>query len=192
MRVGRYADTDGTFAIDTHDGAWRVHVSFLYDGDVTQFYLSGAGGDYLVPDVVHRGIHTVGYYAQLLFAGADFSGVDNLVLRLQQACQLFGIDTHACQLVHRDEYIHHLGLCAEQCDFHHPVGSDHLCLDAFGPVPHFFVAESVVGCQAVVDTEYVTEVVRYCGYRSSAWQLGLYVEHFAPQFVPFLGDGGSR
>lgn len=63
LRVGRYTDTDGAFTVDTHDGARWVHVSFLYHSDVSQFYLSGPGGDDLVPDVVHCGVHAVGHHA---------------------------------------------------------------------------------------------------------------------------------
>ena len=41
----------------------RQHVSFLYHSDVSQFYLSGPGGDDLVPDIVHCGLHAVGHHA---------------------------------------------------------------------------------------------------------------------------------
>ena len=47
---------------------------------------------HLVADIVYGGIHTVGSHPELLFAGTDFSGIDNLVLRLQQTGKLFRVD----------------------------------------------------------------------------------------------------
>ena len=144
-----------------HDGAGRVHVSLFNDGYIAQFDLSAGGGDCLVADVVDGGISTVGHNAQLLFACTDFTRIDNLVLRLQQACQLFGVDAHPRQFVYGDKDIDYFRLCAEQGYFHNPFGSDNLRLDTLRPVAHFFVREAVVADQSVINAEYIAEVVRY-------------------------------
>ena len=186
--VGGDADTDGPFPVYVHDGAGRVHVSLFNDGYIAQFDLSAGGGDCLVTDVVDGGISTVGYNAQLLFACTDFTRIDNLVLRLQQACQLFGVDAHSRQFVYGDKDVDYFRLCAEQGYFHNPFGSDNLRLDTFRPVAHFFIGETVVADQPVVNAEYIAEVVRYRRYGSFCRKLGLYVENLPAQFVPFLRD----
>ena len=123
-----------------------------------------------------------------MFARADFTRIDNLVLRLQQTCQLFGVDTHPRQLVYGDKDIDYFRLCAEQGYFHHSFGGDDLSFDAFRPVAHFFIRETVVADQSVINAEYIAEVVRYRWHGSSGGQLGLYVENLTTQFIPFLRD----
>ena len=127
-----------------------------------------------------------------MFSGTDFTRIDNLVLRLQQAGQLLGVDTHSCQLVYGDEYMNDLCLCTEKGYLHHTVCRDDLCLDSFRPVSHFFIRETVVTHQAVIDAENVSKIIRDGRYRRACGQLGLYVEHFTPQFVPLLRNGCGR
>ena len=105
---------------------------------------------------------------------------------------MFGVDTHSCQLVYGDEYMDDLCLCTEKGYLHHTVCCDDMCLDSFRPVSHFFIRETVVADQSVINAEYIAEVVRYRWHGSSGGQLGLYVEHFAPQFVPLLRNGCGR
>ena len=175
LRVGGDADADGTFAVHVHDVGWRVHVPFFDDGDITQFYLSGFGGNHLVADIVYGGIHTVGSHPELLLAGTDFSGIDNLVLRLQQTGKLFRVDAHTYELIGGNKNIDYLRLRPEQGDFHHPVRRHYLRLDPFRPVAHLFVCVTVVRRQTVIDTEHVAEIIgnRRCG--STARQLWLYI-----------------
>ena len=192
LRVGGDADADGTFAVHVHDIGWRVHVPFFDGGDIAQFHLSGFGGNHLVADIVYGGIHTVGSHPELLLAGTDFSGIDNLVLRLQQTGKLFRVDAHTYELIGGNKNIDHLRLRPEQGDFHHPVRRHYLCLDSFRPVSHFFIRETVVTHQAVIDAENVSKIIRDGRYRRACGQLGLYVEHFTPQFVPLLRNGCGR
>ena len=79
-----------------------------------------------------------------------------------------------------------LCLCTEKGYLHHTVCRDDLCLDSFRPVSHFFIRETVVTHQAVIDAENVSKIIRDGRYRRACGQLGLYVEHFTPQFVPLL------
>ena len=81
-RVGGNTDTYGTLPVDMHDVAGRIHISFFNDGNIAQFHLSARSGNHLVPDVIDGSIGSVGYNAQLLFTGIDFTCIDNLVLRL--------------------------------------------------------------------------------------------------------------
>ena len=146
----------------------------------------------MATDVVDGGVGAVGHDAQLLLAGADLTCVDDLVLRLQQAGQLLGIDAHSCQFVDGDEDVDHLRLRAEEGNLHYARGCDDLRLDTFGPVAHLFVRETFVADEAVVDAEYVAEVIRNRGHGGARRQLRLNVEYFPPQFVPLLRDDVGR
>ena len=141
--------------------------------------MSRFGGYHLIAYIVYSAVHSVGNYTQLLFAGLYFSGVDNLVLRLQQGSQLFRVDTHTYQFVYGNKDIDYFCLYTEEGHLHDTVGSDHLCFNAFCPVAHLFIGESVVGSQSIVDTEYVTEVIGYRRNGCAIGKLGLYVEYFS-------------
>ena len=150
-----------------HDVAGWVHISFFDNGYITQFYLPSRSCNHLIPDVIDGGVSSVGYNTQLLFTGVDFTRVDNLVLRLQQACHLLRVYPHTGQFIDGYKDIHHFGLRAEQGYFHYPVSSDNLSFDTLCPVAHFFVRETVIAYQTVIDAEYITEIVRYRGNGST-------------------------
>ena len=75
----------------------------------------------------YSGVHAVGSHPEVLLAGTDFSGIDNLILRLQQTGKLFRVDAHTYELISRTENINHFCLRSEQSHFHHSVCRHYLC-----------------------------------------------------------------
>ena len=102
-----------------------------------------------------------GTYTKLVGPGHDLTRIDQQVLGLQDLLNRIRIDPQVRQLGNRDTHIHDLRLFRKQIDLLHTLNRSQLGLDLLRPIAHIVVGKTFVGCQGVIDTEHVPEIITH-------------------------------
>ena len=185
FRTRSHTDTDGPFAIHTHQvGRW-VHIATFDDSDITQaHFASSLCHDQLVAYILYAFISTFGTYTKLVSPGHDLACIDQQVLGLQDLLDRVRVDPQVCQLGNGDTHIHDLRLFRKQIDLLHTLDRSQLGLDLLRPIAHIVISKAFVGSQGIIDTEHVPEIIAHVNGGSTARKAGLYVSHLTAQFIP--------
>ena len=185
FRTRSHTDTDGPFAIHTHQVGRRVHIASFDGCDITQAYFAPTlCHDQLVAYILYTFISTFGTYTKLVGPGHDLTRIDQQVLGLQDLLNRIRIDPQIRQLGNRDTHIHDLRLFRKQIDLLHTLNRSQLGLDLLRPIAHIVVSKTFVGCQSVIDTEHVPEIITHIDGRGATRKARLYISHLTTQFVP--------
>ena len=93
FRTRSHTDTDGPFAIHTHQVGRRVHIASFDGCDITQAYFASTlCHDQLVAYILYTFISTFGTYTKLIGPGHDLTRIDQQILGLQDLLNRIRID----------------------------------------------------------------------------------------------------